>query len=132
MKSRAPRDRVPEESFERLQSEASELAFQAFLARKANDLDKAVALTRRAYTSQADAAASLADSPDREPERAMAFRSAALLAIDAGELAAAEQLLDGVLESHRLGELREEAIRLRDEVRRRRGRAARPSGAGSA
>lgn len=65
----------------------------ANVAQMRGDLEQARQFTRRAYELEKEAAALLADTPQHEPTRAILYRSAALLALDCGELSEAERLV---------------------------------------
>ena len=65
----------------------------ANVAQMRGDHDQAHQFTRQAYELEKQAAAMLADTPQHEPTRAILYRSAALLALDCGELCEAERLI---------------------------------------
>ena len=65
----------------------------AFVAKLRGGLEQASQLTRQAFEKEQEAAALIAHQLDAEPTRSILHRSAATLAIDCGEIKAAERLI---------------------------------------
>ncbi|MGA9381769.1 MAG: hypothetical protein WBV73_23655 [Phormidium sp.] len=82
---------------ETLHREAMELVDQAVLARQRGDAEAVIALSRAAFTKERAAADLVADRFDLEPTRSVLHRSAAVLAIECGELRDAERLIGRAL-----------------------------------
>ena len=77
---------------EEYHQQAMELAETAFLE-KLHDKQENLSLLRQAFEKERQAAELLASDLTLEPSRSVLHRSAAALAIDCGELRAAEQML---------------------------------------
>ncbi|MEI8033757.1 MAG: hypothetical protein WCH05_10505 [Chlorobiaceae bacterium] len=75
-----------------LHREAMDYAGRAFIAKRAGEADKAQSLFLHAFKLESDAANLVADDVSNEPTRSVLFRSAATLALDCGDVRAAEQL----------------------------------------
>ena len=73
--------------------QAMELAEQAFIARRRNDLAVVRSLAYRAFVLEKQAA----EQAQTEPTRSVLHRSAATLALDCGEYRAAERLVASAL-----------------------------------
>ncbi|MEH1935785.1 MAG: hypothetical protein V7L14_19215 [Nostoc sp.] len=76
-----------------LHKQAMDLAEAAFIAKLRGDLKQASHVSRQAFEKESQAAALIANQLDAEPTRSVLHRSAATLAIDCGELQAAERLI---------------------------------------
>jgi hypothetical protein len=76
-----------------LHKQAMDLAEAAFTAKLRGDLKQASQVSRQAFEKESQAAALIANQLDAEPTRSVLHRSAATLAIDCGELRAAERLI---------------------------------------
>ncbi|MEH2389638.1 MAG: hypothetical protein V7K14_28535 [Nostoc sp.] len=76
-----------------LHKQAMDLAEAAFTAKLRGDLKQANEVSRQAFDKESQAAALIANQLDAEPTRSVLHRSAATLAIDCGELQAAERLI---------------------------------------
>jgi hypothetical protein len=76
-----------------LHKQAMDLAEAAFTAKLRGDLKQANHVSRQAFEKESQAAALIANQLDAEPTRSVLHRSAASLAIDCGELQAAERLI---------------------------------------
>lgn len=76
-----------------MHQQAMELAEQAFVARRHDDLTVAHSLAHRAYLLERQAA----EQAQTEPTRSVLHRSAATLALHCGEYRAAEQLVAAAL-----------------------------------
>ncbi|MBW4599064.1 MAG: hypothetical protein KME29_05465 [Calothrix sp. FI2-JRJ7] len=87
---------------------AMDLAEAAFVAKLRGDLEEASQLTRQAFEKEQEAAALVAHQLDAEPTRSILHRSAATLAIDCGELKAAERLIATALSGNPPEEIAEE------------------------
>jgi hypothetical protein len=72
---------------------AMDLAEAAAVARLRGAIEQAVQLTRQAFEQEFQAAILVASNLDAEPTRSVLQRSAASLAIECGELQAAERLI---------------------------------------
>ncbi len=75
-----------------LHREAMQLVDLAFEARRYRDEERALKYFRRAYELESQAAREIAADLKNEPTRSILLRSAATLALDCGEIRAAEQL----------------------------------------
>ncbi len=87
---------------------AMDLAEAAFLAKLKGDSERALQLTRQAFESEQAAAALIANQLDAEPTRSVLHRSAATLAVNCGELQAAERLIATALSGNPPTEIAEE------------------------
>jgi hypothetical protein len=87
---------------------AMDLAEAAFLAKLQGDAEQALQLTRQAFESEQAAAALIANQLDAEPTRSVLHRSAATLAVNCGELQAAERLIATALSGNPPTEIAEE------------------------
>ncbi|MBO3460687.1 hypothetical protein G7B40_025715 [Aetokthonos hydrillicola Thurmond2011] len=87
---------------------AMDLAEAAFLAKLKGDSEQALQLTRQAFESEQAAAALIAHQLDAEPTRSVLHRSAANLAVNCGELQAAERLIATALTGNPPTEIAEE------------------------
>jgi hypothetical protein len=87
---------------------AMNLAEAAFLAKLKGDSEQALLLTRQAFESEQAAAALIANQLDAEPTRSVLHRSAATLAVNCGELQAAERLIATALSGNPPTEIAEE------------------------
>lgn len=76
-----------------LHQQAMDLAEAAAVARLRGAPEQAAQLTRQAFEQETQAAALTASTLDIEPTRSVLHRSAASLAIECGELRAAERLI---------------------------------------
>lgn len=85
------------QSVESLHREAMELVDQAVLARQRGDADNMLELARSAFDKEKAAADLSAEHFDLEPTRSVLHRSAAVLAIECGELRQAERLIGRAL-----------------------------------
>jgi len=101
-----------------LHERAMETADQADAAKRAHHVDEAKALFRQACALESEAAESLMDKYEAEPTRSVLFRSAASLAIEAGQSAHAAYLVARGLEGTPPEEIREELRDLLETLRR--------------
>lgn len=76
-----------------LHKQAMDLAEAAAVAWLRGEIEQAAQLTRQAFEQETQAANSIASVLDAEPTRSVLHRSAASLAIECGELQAAERLI---------------------------------------
>jgi uncharacterized protein HemY len=81
------------DSLNDLHQQAMELAEQAFIARRRDELVSARSFTYRAYVLEKQAA----EQSQTEPSRSVLHRSAATLALDCGEYREAERLVASAL-----------------------------------
>lgn len=113
-----------------------ELADDAFAARLAGDATGATDLFRLAYESERQAAALVAGDLTAEPTRSVLHRSAASLALQAGQWREAERLIATALSGNPPQEIAEELRALFSQMmrqhRRTRRRAIRPPGSTNA
>lgn len=91
-----------------LHQQAMDLAEAAAVARLRGTPEQAAQLTRQAFEREMQAAALIASTLDAEPTRAVLHRSAASLAIECGELRAAERLIATALSGNPPLEIAEE------------------------
>ena len=103
-----------------LHHQAMELASLAFLARHAGDLAQAQALARQALPYEVAAAEQLVDQLDEEPTRSLLYRSAASLAMQGGEFAEAERLIEVGLAGHSPPAIAAELHELLDQIQMQR------------
>ena len=87
---------------------AMDLAEAAFIAKLKGDLEQALQLTRQAFENEQEAAALIANQLDTEPTRSVLHRSAATLAVNCGEIQAAEHLITTALSGNPPQEIAEE------------------------
>ena len=99
-----------------LHRKAMELADLAEEAKRAGISDKYLELTREALDLESQAARRLVGETSLEPSRSVLFRSAATLAMDAGEIRIAEQLIAAALAGNPPSELAEELRDLLEDV----------------
>jgi hypothetical protein len=85
------------QNVETLHREAMELVDQVVLARQRGDTADVAALSKAAFVKEQAAADLVANQFDLEPTRSVLHRSAAMLAIECGELRAAERLIGRAL-----------------------------------
>jgi hypothetical protein len=88
--------------------QAMDLAEAAAVARLRGALKQATQLTRQAFEQETQAANLIAGVLDAEPTRSVLHRSAASLAIECGELRAAERLIATALSGNPPPEIAEE------------------------
>jgi hypothetical protein len=91
-----------------LHQQAMDLAEAAAVARLRGASEQAAQLTRQAFEQEARAAALIASQLDAEPTRSVLHRSAASLAIECGELGAAERSIVTALSGNPPLEIAEE------------------------
>lgn len=91
-----------------LHQQAMDLAEAAAVARLRGAFEQAAQLTRQAFEQEAQAANLIASVLDAEPTRSVLHRSAASLAIECGELRAAERLIATALSGSPPPEIAEE------------------------
>jgi hypothetical protein len=91
-----------------LHQQAMDLAEAAAVARLRGAIEQAAQLTRQAFEQEAQAATLVASALDAEPTRSVLHRSAASLAIECGELRAAERLIATALSGNPPLEIAEE------------------------
>jgi hypothetical protein len=91
-----------------LHQQAMDLAEAAAVARLRGAIEQATQLTRQAFEQETQAAHLIAGVLDAEPTRAVLHRSAASLAIECGELRAAERLIATALSGNPPPEIAEE------------------------
>lgn len=87
---------------------AMDLAEAAFVAKLRGDVEQALLLTRQAFEYEQAAATLIANQLDVEPTRSVLHRSAATLAVNCGELEAAERLITTALSGNPPSEIAEE------------------------
>jgi hypothetical protein len=87
---------------------AMDLAEAAAVARLRGAIEQAVQLTHQAFEQEFQAAILVASNLEAEPTRSVLYRSAASLAIECGELKAAERLIATALSGHPPSEIAEE------------------------
>ncbi len=87
---------------------AMDLAEAAFVAKLRGDLEQALLLTRQAFEYEQAAATLIANQLDVEPTRSVLHRSAATLAVNCGELEAAERLIATALSGNPPSKIAEE------------------------
>ena len=91
-----------------LHQQAMDLAEAAAVARLRGAIEQATQLTRQAFEQETQAAHLIAGVLDAEPSRSVFHRSAASLAIECGELRAAERLIATALSGSPPPEIAEE------------------------
>ncbi|BAS56507.1 hypothetical protein NIES2135_41800 [Leptolyngbya boryana NIES-2135] len=91
-----------------LHQQAMDLAEAAAVARLRGEIEQATQLTRQAFEQETQAANLIASVLDAEPTRSVLHRSAASLAIECGELRAAERLIATALSGSPPPEIAEE------------------------
>ncbi|MBD1857481.1 MULTISPECIES: hypothetical protein [Leptolyngbya] len=91
-----------------LHQQAMDLAEAAAVARLRGAIEQATQLTRQAFEQETQAANLIASVLDAEPTRSVLHRSAASLAIECGELRAAERLIATALSGSPPPEIAEE------------------------
>ena len=91
-----------------LHQQAMDLAEAAAIARLRGVPEQAAQLTRQAFEQETHAAALIAGTLDAEPTRSVLHRSAASLAIECGEVQAAERLIAIALSGNPPPEIAEE------------------------
>jgi hypothetical protein len=91
-----------------LHQQAMDLAEAAAVARLRGVIEQVAQLTRQAFEQEAQAANLIASVLDAEPTRSVLHRSAASLAIECGELQAAERLIVTALSGSPPPEIAEE------------------------
>jgi hypothetical protein len=91
-----------------LHQQAMDLAETAAVNRLRGATEQAAQLTRQAFEQETQAAALIASTLDAEPTRSVLHRSAASLAIECGELRAAERLIATALSGNPPPEIAEE------------------------
>ena len=91
-----------------LHQQAMDLAEAAAVARLRGATEQAAQLTRQAFEQETQAVALIARTLDAEPTRSVLYRSAASLAIECGELRAAERLIATALSGNPPLEIAEE------------------------
>ena len=91
-----------------LHQQAMDLAEAAAVARLRGATEQAAQMTRQAFEQEAQAATLIASALDAEPTRSVLHRSAASLAIECGELRAAERLIAAALSGNPPPEIAEE------------------------
>lgn len=89
-------------------NQAMNLAEAAFTAKLRGDLEQAEKLTQQAWIHEQAAAELIAPQLDAEPTRSILHRSAATLAINCGELKAAERLIATALSGNPPEEIADE------------------------
>jgi len=99
-----------------LHLKAMDLCDLADAARLRHDHTQAVQLFRRAYETEREAAAIVAGDFDLEPTRSILHRSAASLALECGEIRAAEKLIATALAGEPPGDVAEELRDLLEQV----------------
>jgi hypothetical protein len=91
-----------------LHKQAMDLAEAAAVAQLRGAIEQAAQLTRQAFEQENQAANLVASVLDAEPTRSVLHRSAASLAIECGELRAAERLIATALSGNPPPEIAEE------------------------
>jgi hypothetical protein len=87
---------------------AMDLAEAAAVARLRGSIEQAVQLTRQAFEQEVQAATLVASNLDAEPTRSVLHRSAASLAIECGDLQAADRPIATALSGNPPPEITEE------------------------
>lgn len=98
-----------------LHQQAMQLLDKANVARMSGSDTAAGQLNRQAYVLERQAAELLADTPQHEPTRAILYRSAAILALDCGEIDDAIRLIDAGLAGSPPAVLAKQLHELRDQ-----------------
>lgn len=93
-----------------------ELADEAFFARRRGDKEQAMNFARQAMQFEKQAADILVEEVDAEPTRSVLHRSAATLAVDAGEIEEAKFLIARGLEGHPPASIAQELLELRVRI----------------
>jgi hypothetical protein len=88
--------------------QAMDLAEAAAVARLRGEIEQAVQLTRQAFEQEVLAATLVANNLEAEPTRSVLHRSAASLAIECGDLQAADRLITTALSGNPPLEIAEE------------------------
>ena len=104
-----------------LHHEAMASCSQAFAARRADDEGQAQLLFRQAFEREREAAEFFREKRDKEPTRSVLYRSAATLALECGDLDAAEALIRTGLNGNPPAAIAAELVELREEIDTRRG-----------
>lgn len=91
-----------------LHKQAMDFAEMAQVAKLKGDSDLALQLSKQAFEKERLAAELIVNNLAAEPTRSVLHRSAATLAIDCGEIAAAERLIAVALSGHPPQEIAEE------------------------
>lgn len=99
-----------------LHDQAMELSDQAFIARRRRDYNIANDLFKRAFELEYTAAEQLRNDLFAEPTRSVLYRSAASLAMDCGDLRAAERLIATALSGNPPEEIADELRDLLEQV----------------
>jgi hypothetical protein len=102
-----------------LHPQAMDLAELAFLHRRKGDEEKAQALFSEALKLERQAAALLPAEPESEPSRSVLYRSAAVLAYNAGDYEMADWLIANGLAGFPPPEIKEELKQLYQDVNSR-------------
>ena len=100
----------------KLHRDAMELADNAAASRRFGHHDRALALTRKAFEMERDAARELEDELQFEPTRSVLHRSAASLALECNEIREAERLVGRALSGNPPDEIAEELRDLLEDV----------------
>lgn len=93
---------------QKLHLQAMDLAELAVTTKLKGNLEQADRLLRKAFERESDAATLMAGNLDAEPTRSILHRSAASLAIDCGDFAAADRLIATALSGNPPQEIAEE------------------------
>lgn len=99
-----------------LHHEAMKFCAQALAARRAGDEIGAQALFRQAFERERDAAELFREKLDKEPTRSVLYRSAATLAVDCGNLDAAEALIREGLAGKPPRDIAKELAEVREQI----------------
>jgi len=91
-----------------LHQQAMDLAEAAAVARLRGAIEQAAQITRQAFEQESQAATLVASDLNAEPTRSVLHRSTASLAIECGELRAAERLISTALSGNPPPEIAEE------------------------
>jgi hypothetical protein len=91
-----------------LHQQAMDLAELAFTAKLRGDLEQADLLFRQAFEKESSAAMLVASDLSAEPTRSVLHRSAASLAVDCGEIQAADRLIATALSGNPPQEIADE------------------------
>jgi len=103
-------------SINELHEQAMDFADQAFVAKHRGDRELAQRLFYQAFERESTAAELIKDDIKAEPTRSVLYRSAAMLAMDCGELRAAEQLIATALSGNPPQEIVNELRDLLEQV----------------
>lgn len=103
-------------SITELHNEAMQLAEEAQLARLEGKQSASLEKYREAFKIEREAALTLENELDSEPDRSILFRSAASLALACDQLNDAMKLIELALDGHPPAEVRDELLELQRQI----------------